>query len=111
MEMKRTHAWWTGVAAATLTGLAAAQVAQPPALVSVTIINVANDVARNTGIDASQIPLNVQVPLDVAATVCDTTSDALARQGANGIMQCTAQRTASGLDEVVRRRVQGNAGK
>jgi hypothetical protein len=113
MEMKRTRAWWSGIASATLMGIATATLAQQsgPVSVSVTIINVANDVAKNTGIDASQIPLNVQVPLDVAATVCASSAEALTRQAVNGIVQCTAQRTASGLDEVVLRQVRGNAAK
>lgn len=84
------------------------QAEQPPTA-SVTIIRVADDVARNIGVDASQIPLNVTVPLDVAAAVCGLDAAVLARQAERGIAQCTAQQTASGLDDIVRQRVRGNA--
>jgi len=123
--MKRTRAWWTTLGstglAAVAAGAIAQQPAQPPAppstpqqqpkLASVTIINVANDVARNIGVDTSQIPLNVQVPMDVAAGVCGIGADVLAQQAAKGVAQCTAQNTTRALDDAVQRQVQGNAQK
>ena len=84
---------------------------QPPKLASVTIINVVSDVARNIGVDASQVPLNVQVPMDVAASVCGIGIDVLTQQAARGVAQCTAQSTTRALDEWVQRQVQGNAQK
>lgn len=107
--MKPIGALWTVLAAtAALLPVTAAQ-AEQGQLASVTILRVADDVARNIGVDASQIPLNVTVPLDVAASVCGVDVSVLARQADNGVAQCNAQRTASGLDDVVRQRVRGNA--
>jgi hypothetical protein len=108
--MKPIRASWTLLAAtAALLPVPAARAEQGGQLASVTILRVADDVARNIGVDASQIPLNVTVPLDVAAAVCGIDVSVLARQADNGVAQCNAQRTASGLDDVVRQRVRGNA--
>ena len=107
--MQRNASCWTGVAATALMGASVALADDQPALASVTIINVASDVARNIGVDASQIPLNVQVPVEVAVAVCGIPAEELTKKAASGVAQCTARSTTSGLDRAVERQVRGNA--
>jgi len=106
--MKHDRAGCAAMVLAAFASAAPALADDQPRLVSVTILNVANDVARDIGVDASQIPLNVQVPLEVAVGVCGVTADVLTRKSDSGIAQCTAQSTSRGLNDVVQKQVRGN---
>jgi len=46
-------------------------------LVTVNISNVANDIARDLDVNVSNIPVTVQVPVSVAANVCNVSIDVL----------------------------------
>ena len=50
-------------------------------LVTVNISNVANDIARDLDVNVSNIPVTVQVPVSVAANVCNVSIDVLVRPG------------------------------
>jgi hypothetical protein len=75
-------------------------------LVNVNISNVANDLAKNLKVDVSQIPVSVQVPVGVAANVCNVDANVLAqqKQGADAA-QCDASTTNQALNQVVQRQL------
>lgn len=77
-------------------------------LVNVEIRNVANDIARNVNVDVSQIPVTVQVPVGVAATVCGVAASVLGTNLGSGNAACTARSTSQALDQVVLRQIKGN---
>jgi hypothetical protein len=82
--------------------------AQQSGLVNVTISNVANDIARNINVDVSQIPVTVQVPVGVAATVCGVAANVLGQQRDSANSGCTATSTSTALDQIVQRQLKGN---
>jgi len=67
-------------AAISVSGAAFAQPKQS-GLVNVDLSNFRADIAKDINVNASQVPVNVQVPVDVAATVCGVDANVLARQG------------------------------
>ena len=82
---------------------------QSPGLMNVDISNVANNIAKNIGVDVSQIPVTVQAPVSVAATVCNVAADVLGGQVASGSGSCTAKSTSSALDQIVLEQIKGTA--
>jgi hypothetical protein len=74
-------------------------------LVNVDISNVKADVAKNINVDVSQIPVTVQVPIDVAANVCGVAVDVLTSQVQQGGASCTAKSTSDALNSVVQDQV------
>jgi hypothetical protein len=92
---------------------AAALIAATPALaqqtggglVVVNISNVANNIARDLDVNVSNIPVTVQVPVGIAAAVCDVNANVLAQQRRNGGSTCTAQNTSTALNQIVQRQM------
>lgn len=76
---------------------------QQSGLVNVSLQNVANNIAQH--INVSNIPVSVQVPVGVAATVCNIDANVLARQAQQGQASCTAQQTSTALEQIVQRQV------
>lgn len=74
-------------------------------LVVVNISNVANNLARDLDVSVSNIPVTVQVPVGVAATVCDVNANVLAQQRKTGGATCTAQNTSEALNQIVQRQM------
>ena len=72
-------------------------------LVVVNVSNVANNLAQNLSVDVSRIPVTVQVPIGIAANVCDVNANVLAKQAKGGGASCTAESTSTGLSQVVGR--------
>lgn len=70
-------------------------------LISVDISNVANNIAKDLSVNVSQIPVTVQVPVDVAANVCGVAANVLGTQAASGSGSCTAKTTSTALDTIV----------
>lgn len=93
-----------GLSAFMATG-AFAQQPRQSGLVNVEISNVANDIARNVNVDVSQIPVTVQVPIGVAATVCGVAANVLGTQAPSGNAACTATSTSTALDQIVQRQL------
>ena len=81
--------------------------AQQSGLVNVDIRNVANNIAKNINVDVSQIPVTVQAPIGVAATVCNVAANVLGEQAASGGGSCTAQTTSTALEQIVQRQIKG----
>lgn len=89
--------------AAAFLGLAVASgaFAQQNGLVNVDVSNVANNIAKNISVDVSQIPVTVQAPIGIAATVCGVAANVLGTQAPSGNAQCTATSTSTALDNLV----------
>ncbi len=94
-----------------LAGASSAAIAQQPSLVNVDIQKVATSIAQTIKADVSQIPLSIQVPVDVAAGVCGVAAGALGAQAASGTAQCTATSTSTALNQVVQDKVKSNTGE
>ncbi len=78
---------------------------QQSGLVNVSLNNVANIIAQNLSVDVSQIPVSVQAPIGVAATVCGIDANVLARQAQGGTANCAATTTSTALNQIVQRQI------
>lgn len=77
--------------------------AQASSMVSVDLSKVAPSIATNIKVDASAVPLSVQVPVGVAANVCGVSASTLAQQ--SGGAACQATSTNAALDQVVQKQM------
>jgi hypothetical protein len=76
-----------------------------PALISVNLQNVLNDLSVSLQVNRNNIPVNAQVPINVAATVCGVSVDVLAASAANGHGSCTATTTTPQLTQAVQQQI------
>jgi hypothetical protein len=76
-----------------------------PALISVNLQNVLNDLSVSLQVNRNNIPVNAQVPINVAATVCGVSVDVLAASAANGRGSCTATTTTPQLTQAVQQQI------
>ena len=76
-----------------------------PTLVNVNLQNVLNDLSVAIKVDKANIPVNAQVPIDVAANVCGVSVSALAASIASGQAGCTATTTSPQLSQAVQQQV------
>ena len=83
-----------------------------PALVNVNLENVLNNLSVQLSVDRANIPVNAQVPIDVAANVCGVSVSALSASIANGQASCSAVTTSPQLVQSVQQQVAagGNVG-
>jgi len=83
-----------------------------PALVNVNLQNVLNDLSVAIKVDKANIPVNAQVPIDVAANVCGVSVSALSASIASGTASCTAKTTSPALTQAVQQQISagGNVG-
>jgi hypothetical protein len=83
-----------------------------PALVNVNLENVLNNLSATIKVDRANIPVNAQVPIDVAANVCGVSVSALSASIASGQASCTAVTTSPQLVQTVQQQVAagGNVG-
>jgi hypothetical protein len=82
--------------------------AQQSGLVNVDVHNVANNIAKNINVNVSQVPVTVQAPIGVAATVCGVAANVLGQQHGSGSGSCTATSTSSALDQIVMAQLKRN---
>ena len=75
-----------------------------PALVNVNLENVLNDLSVRLQIDRANIPVNAQIPIDVAANVCGVSVSALSLS-TGGNASCTAKTATPQLAQVVQQQV------
>jgi hypothetical protein len=75
-----------------------------PALVNVNLQNVLNDLSVKLNIDRANIPVNAQVPIDVAANVCGVSVNVLSLSN-GGKGTCTAKTATPQLAQVVQQQV------
>ena len=76
-----------------------------PTLVNVNLQNVLNDLSVSLQVNRDNIPVNAQVPINVAATVCGVSVDALAAAIANGQAGCTATTTTPQLTQAIQQQI------
>jgi hypothetical protein len=76
-----------------------------PTLINVNLQNVLNDLSVSLQVNRNSIPVTAQVPIDVAASVCGVSVDALAASVASGNASCTATTTSAQLTQVVQQQI------
>jgi hypothetical protein len=76
-----------------------------PTLVNVNLQNVLNDLSVSLKVNRDNIPVNAQVPISVAASVCGVSVSALAASIASGQAGCTAKTTTPALTQAVQQQI------
>lgn len=108
--MLRTTAM-TAIIALSLTGGAFAQAtggnnSNSQGLVNVSLGDVVvQKIAQDINVNVSQIPLTVQVPVGVAATVCGVDANVLAQQKNGGTATCQAANSSEALTQAVQKQI------
>jgi len=93
------------IPATILMGFVTSALAEEPLQVIVDIKPVSLDVANNLRVEASQIPLTIQAPLEVAAKVCGVAATTLGAQGGNGAVGCLATTSSPALEKLVQEKI------
>ena len=75
-----------------------------PALVSVNLQNVLNDLSLRLNIDRANIPVNAQIPINIAANVCGVSINILS-VSTGGQAQCTAKTASAELAQSVQQQI------
>lgn len=84
------------------TGLAAAQTTpELDGLVNVNIQDVLQDIAIDLNIEETNIPVTIQLPISIAANVCDVNVNLLSAQADSGGATCTAVTGSQELTQIV----------
>jgi hypothetical protein len=86
-------------------GAAVAAHAQQSGLVNVDVSNIRADIAKDINVNASQIPVNVQVPVGIAANVCGVDANVLAQQKQGSTPSCQAKNKSQALNQQVQRQL------
>jgi len=76
-----------------------------PTLVNVNLQNVLNNLSIQLKVNRDNIPVNAQVPIDVAASVCGVSVSALAASIASGQAGCTATTTTPQLTQAIQQQI------
>lgn len=76
-----------------------------PTLVSVNLQNVLNDLSVALNVNRDNIPVNAQVPIELAANVCGVSVSALAASIASGQAGCTATTASPQLIQTVQQQI------
>lgn len=76
-----------------------------PTLVNVNLQNVLNNLSVALNIEQANIPVNAQVPIDVAANVCGVSVSALSASIASGQASCTATSVSPELTQAVQQQI------
>jgi len=76
-----------------------------PALVSVNLQNVLNNLSVELNVNRNNIPVTAQVPIDVAASVCGVSVSALSASIASGTASCTATTSSPQLSQAVQQQI------
>src|SRR6476661_9326037 len=80
-----------------------------PSLVNVNLSNVLNNLALDLKIDKANIPINAQIPINIAANVCGVSINVLSIGAGGGSSKgCTAQTTSPALDQAVQQQLAAN---
>ena len=77
-----------------------------PSLVNVNLQNVLNDLSVRLQIDRANVPINIQLPIQLAANVCGVSVSALAASIASGQAGCTATTTSPQLTQAVQQQIE-----
>ena len=79
--------------------------AQQEGLVNVDLSNLRADIAKDINVNVSQIPVNAQVPVGVAANVCGVDANVLAPAGQRQHARCQAKNKSQALNQQVQRQL------
>jgi len=84
-------------------------VSSVPSLVNVNLSNVLNNLALDLKIDKANIPINAQIPINIAANVCGVSINVLSIGAGGGSSQgCTAQTASPELVQAVQQQLAAN---
>src|SRR5947208_12142365 len=80
-----------------------------PSLVNVNLSNVLNNLALDLKIDKSNIPINAQIPVNIAANVCGVSINVLSIGAGGGSSQgCTANSISPELKQYIQEQIAAN---
>ncbi|QIK79380.1 hypothetical protein G7077_11165 [Sphingomonas piscis] len=79
-------------------------------LVKVDLSNVLNDLALDLNVDKSNIPINAQIPISLAANVCGISINILSIGGGGESKGCTATTASPELVQAVQQQLAANGG-
>ncbi len=74
-------------------------------LVSVNISDVRAEIAKNVNVSLEDVPITIQLPVDVAANVCGTNVNVLTLQINANENTCRATTTSAALEQAVRNQI------
>ena len=77
-------------------------------LINVDLKNVLNDLALDLKIDKSNIPINAQIPVSVAANVCGVSINILSIGGGGSSQGCTANTVSPELVQAIQQQLAAN---
>ena len=77
-------------------------------LVNVNLSNVLNDLALDLKIDKSNIPINAQIPISIAANVCGVSINILSVGGGGSSQGCTANSISPELKQYIQQQLAAN---
>jgi hypothetical protein len=77
-------------------------------LVNVDLSNVLNDLALDLKVDKSNIPINAQIPISVAANVCGVSINILSIGGGGSSEGCTANSISPELKQYIQQQLAAN---
>ena len=77
-------------------------------LVNVNLSNVLNDLALDLRIDKSNIPINAQIPISIAANVCGVSINILSVGGGGSSQGCTANSISPELKQYIQQQLAAN---
>jgi hypothetical protein len=100
----------TGTTTTAGSGAAAGTGTSVPNLVNVNLQNVLNNLSVALKINQANVPVNAQVPIDVAANVCGVSVNVLAAAVASGKGSCTAVTTSPQLTQAVQQQLSAGSG-
>ncbi|GAA3889975.1 hypothetical protein GCM10022276_06250 [Sphingomonas limnosediminicola] len=87
----------------------ASGVSRVPSLVNVNLSNVLNNLALDLKIDKANIPINAQIPINVAANVCGVSINVLSIGAAGGSSKgCTANSISPELKQYIQEQLAAN---
>lgn len=99
--------WIASALTASMLLLISAPAAAQSNTARIDIKHVAAAIAANIGVSASQLPLTVQAPIDVAAAACGVAPEALAQFGQAGA-DCVAKTTTPALEKILMQTTRSN---
>ena len=87
----------------------ASGVSSVPSLVNVNLSNVLNNLALDLHIDRANIPINAQIPINIAANVCGVSINVLSIGAGGGSSQgCTANSISPELKQYIQEQLAAN---
>jgi hypothetical protein len=100
------------IATASIIALTSAASTQtlPQGLVTVNLQNVLSDIAVDLNVSENSIPVNVQVPVSVAANVCGVDVNALSVKIDSGDATCVAQTGSQEVTQIIQQQVASGGG-